>query len=108
MKTSEETKEHAGLVRDLIAAIEIKFPADDYERDLRDALFRKAYAVAPSMDTAHVRRINEALCGMEFPSEIALALRRQTLTILAQTHKLKEYRNVKLPVIRPAQKEGGK
>lgn len=108
MKSAEEIKKDAAFVRDLIALIEIKFPADDYERNLRDGMFRKAFAIAPQMDEVHIRRINEALCAMEHPSESALGLRRQTLTLLAQAHKLKEFRNVKLPVIRPATKPEGK
>lgn len=108
MNTAEETKKNAAFVRDLIAMIEIKFPADDYERGLRDGMFRKAFSLAPEMDEMHIRRINEALCGMEFPSEAALGLRRQTLTLLAQAHNLKEFRNVKMPFIRPAARPEGK
>lgn len=107
MKTAEETKANAAFVRDLIAMIEIKFPADDYERGLRDGMFRKAFTLAPEMDEMHIRRVNEALCSMEFPSEAALGLRRQTLTLLAQAHKLKEFRNVKMPVIRPTPRPAG-
>ncbi len=99
MKTAEETKRNAAFVRDLIALIEIKFPADDWERGLRDGMMRKASTLLADMDEPHVRRINEALCAMEFPSDAALGLRRLTLTTLAGVHKLKEFRDVKLPVV---------
>jgi hypothetical protein len=108
MKTAEETKENAGFVRDLIALIGIDFPADKFEADLRDAMFAKAFALVPTMDIVHVRRLNEALCEMEFPTPAALGLRRATLTALAKAHHLKEYRNVNMPRIAPpAVKKGG-
>lgn len=99
MKTNDETKEHAALVRDVIAATEIKFPADDFERNLLDALYKKAFVLAPTMDAMHVRRINEAMCKMDFLSPTALALRRQTLVCLAKLHDVKKYKDAVLPVI---------
>lgn len=104
MKTKEELTEHAGLVRDLIAAAGVDYPADDFERGLRDALFRKAFTMVPLMEVNHVRRINEALCEMEFPSATALGLRRATMTRLADHHQLKKFRNVNMPVITPPQR----
>ena len=97
--TNEDMKENAGLVRDVIAAAGIDYPADEFEKQFRDALFRKCYATMPTMDVAHVRRIHEALCDMDFLSETALALRRQTMTRLANIHGLKSFRDVKMPKI---------
>lgn len=101
MKTKEELQEHAGLVRDIIAGCGVDYPADDYERDIRDAYFRKAYALINDIEIVHVRRIHEALCEMKFPTATALGLRRATFTRLAQHHRLKDYRAVKMPVIAP-------
>lgn len=107
MKTSEALKEDNGLVRDIIAACEM-FPADDYERELRDGLFRKAFTEVTKMEIHHVRRINEALCHMDHPSSHALGLRRATLTRLAGHHELKKFRNVAMPVITPPVDQSGK
>lgn len=98
-KAPEETKQDAAFVRDLIAMIGIEFPADRYEADLRDAMFRKAYTLIPKMSEAHVRRINESLCSMKFASDTALAVRRASMTMLAKAHDLTAFRDVKLPKI---------
>jgi len=63
------------------------------------AIFRKAFAELPTMEIQHVRRINEALCDMEFPTPSALGLRRETLNQLARHHDLKKYRSVKITLI---------
>src|SRR5580658_2195854 len=96
MKNKTELLSDAGLVRDIEAWCQVKYPADDIERNFRDALFRKTFAELPSMEIQHVRRINEALCDMEFPTPTALGLRRETLNQLARHHDLKKYRNVKI------------
>ena len=99
MKTKEQLTEDVGLVRDIEAWCSA-FCANDNERNFREALFRKAYAELPKLENiAHVRRINEALCGMDFPSATALGLREGVLKRLAEHHKLKDYRNVKMPNI---------
>jgi hypothetical protein len=98
MKDKEELKEDAGLVRDIVALCAVKFPTN-WERDLRDGMFRKAFTLVPKMETHHVRRINEALCEMDFPTDSALALRQATLTRLANHHELKKFRKVALPII---------
>ncbi len=109
MKTAEDLKEHGGLVRDVIAAAGIDYLADDIEKRFRDSLFRKAFTLIPKMEIAQVRRINEAVCKMEFPNDVALALRRQTFKRLGEHHGLKEFRDIKLPAIvapeRPAATE---
>lgn len=101
MKTKEELTEDVGLVRDLEAWCATAC-ANDNERNFRDALFRKAFAVLPKLENmAHVRRINEALCAMDFPSATALGLREAVLNRLAMHHNLKQYRNVKMNLIAP-------
>ena len=99
MKNKEELQTDAGLVRDIEAWCHVKYPADDTERNFRDALFRKTFAELSNMEIQHVRRINEALCNMEFPTPAALGLRRETIHQLARHHELKKYRQVKIPVI---------
>jgi hypothetical protein len=98
MKTKEELTEDVGLVRDIEAWC-AAHAANDKERDFRDALFRKAIQELPKLEMPHVRRINEAVCAMEFPTQITLCLRDVLLTRLSQHHNLKQYRNVKLPVV---------
>jgi len=105
MKDKDELKEDAGLVRDIVAMCGVDFPTN-WERDLRDGLFRKAFTLVPKMETHHVRRINEALCEMDFPTPTALALRQATLTHLAQHHDLKKFRKVNLPNIAVPQHAG--
>ena len=105
MKTKEELTEDVGLVRDVESWCAAHC-ADDTERNFRDALFRKSYEELPKMQIAHVRRINEALCGMDFPSPTALGLRRQCLEELARHHNLKNYRNVRMPLITPPSPAG--
>ena len=107
MKPKDELKEDAGLVRDIIATAGVDYPANDFERDLRDGLFRKAFTLVPKMEITHVRRINEALCEMEFPSAAALGLRHATLKRLAEYHRLKDFRRVNMPVITPPQRTAG-
>ena len=99
MKDKTELQNDAGLVRDIEAWCHVKYPADDTERNFRDALFRKTFAELPAMEIQHVRRINEALCDMEFPTPTALGLRRETLNQLARHHDLKKFRNVKITLI---------
>jgi hypothetical protein len=99
MKDKNELLNDAGLVRDIEAWCQVKYPADDTERNFRDALFRKTFAELPAMEIQHVRRINEALCDMEFPTPTALGLRRETLNQLARHHHLKKYRHIKVPII---------
>lgn len=106
--TNEDLKVNAGLVRDVIAVAGIDYTADDVEERFRDSLFKKAYTVVPAMDVAHVRRIYEALCDMEFPTKSALALRRQTMITLGRIHGLKDFRNVKMPEIAVPEKGGKK
>lgn len=103
MKTKEELSEDVGLVRDIEAWCGTTC-ANDNERNFRDALFRKAFAVLSTLEMPHVRRINEAVCGMEFPSATALGLRDAILKRLAEHHGLKKYRDVKMPLIQPPQK----
>ena len=98
MKTKEQLTEDAGLVRDIESWAGTTC-ADDNERNFRDALFRKAFAELPNLEMPHVRRINEAICGMDFPSPTALGLRSAILTRLAQHHNLKQYRGVQMPLI---------
>lgn len=105
MKDKNEQQADAGLVRDIEASCKIKFPADQFEREFRDALFKKAFAELPKMEIQHVRRINEALCDMEFPTPIALGLRRQSFIQLGKFHQLKNYRTVKVPLIPVPKKE---
>lgn len=101
MKTTEETKEHAGFVRDVIAAAQIDFPTD-HEREYREALFRAAFARVEEFEITHLRRMSEALCAMDFASDWTLALRQAVLDRIAKHHKLREYRSVKLPpIVRP-------
>lgn len=107
MKTKEELTEDVGLVRDVEAWCGAVC-ADDTERNFRDDLFRKAYEELPKMQISHVRRINEALCGMDFPTPTALGLRRQTLEVLGRHHNLKNYRNVKMPMIAVPQPAGSR
>jgi len=106
MKDKEELKEDAGLVRDIVAVCGLDYPTN-FERDLRDGLFRKAFTLVPAMEIQHVRRMNEALCEMDFPTDAALGLRQATLTHLAQYHDLKKFRKVQMPVIQPLQKQAG-
>jgi hypothetical protein len=106
MKPKTELQEDAGLVRDIEAACGVDYPADDYVRGLRDGLFRKAYAEINKLELNHVRRINEAVCAMKFPTEAALGLQRATLTRLAEHHQLKKYRAVKMPSITVPQPAG--
>lgn len=102
MKTSEETKEHAGFIRDVIASCAIDFPTD-HERAYREALFRAAFARIDEFEIAHLRRMGEALCEMDFASDWTLALRQAVLDRIAKHHKLRDYRSVKLPpIVRPA------
>jgi len=105
MKTKEQLTEDVGLVRDVEAWCGTN-RADDTERNFTDALCRKAYEELPKMQIAHVRRINEALCGMDFPTATALGLRRQCLEVLARHHNLKNYRNVRMPLITPPMPAG--
>ena len=105
MKTKDQLLEDAGLVRDVEAWCKVGYPADDTERNFRDALFRKAFAGLGALEIAHVRRLNEALCGMDFPTPAALALRRETLNALARHHQLRKYRDVKMPAIAPADRK---
>lgn len=100
MKSKEELTEDVGLVRDIEAWCGTVC-ANDNERNFRDALFRKAFAVLPKMEMPHVRRINEAVCGMDFPTPSALGLRDAVLNRLATHHNLRQFRNVKMPVITP-------
>jgi hypothetical protein len=105
MKNKEELQSDAGLVRDIEAWCQVKYPADDTERNFRDALFRKTFAELPGMEIQHIRRINEALCDMEFPTPTALGLRRETLNQLARHHDLKKYRHINVPTIPVPKKE---
>ncbi|MDE2019374.1 MAG: hypothetical protein KGJ13_03435 [Patescibacteria group bacterium] len=98
MKTKEELTEDAGLVRDIEDWCGCAC-ADDTERNFRDALFRKAFAELPNLIMPHVRRLNRALCEMEFPSNAALGLRKALLNRIAMHHNLKQYRNVKMPEV---------
>ncbi len=100
MKTKEELTEDVGLVRDVEAWCGTVC-ANDNERNFRDALFRKTYSVIGSLEMPHVRRINEAICGMDFPSATALGLREAIMNRLATHHKLREFRNVKMPLVTP-------
>jgi hypothetical protein len=100
MKTKEELSEDVGLVRDVEAWCGTA-RADDIERGFVDALCRKAYEELPKLQIPHVRRINEAVCKMEFPSPTALGLRRRCLEVLSAHHNLRQYRNVKMPLIQP-------
>jgi len=102
MKTKDELSEDVGLVRDLEAWCNTVC-ADDIERGFRDALFRKAFVELPKMQMPHVRRINEAICAMDFPTHHALGLKRQLIEVLSRHHKLRDYRNVKMPLIQPPQ-----
>lgn len=101
MKTKEELSQDVGLVRDIEAWCRTTC-ANDRERNFRDALFRKAYATLREMQIPHVRRINEALCDMEFPSPTALGLRERIVDYLAVHHDLKKYRNISMPQVAPA------
>jgi len=105
--TNEDLKENAGLVRDVIAVAGIDYPADEFEKRFREALFKKAFTVVSTMDVAHVRRIHEALCDMDFPDASALALRRETMRTLARIHSLKAFRDVKLPTV-PVSEKGAR
>jgi hypothetical protein len=98
MKDKEELKEDAGFVRDLVALVGIDYPTN-FERDLRDGMFRKAFTLVSTMETVHIRRLNESLCEMEFPTPAALALRQAVMVKLAQHHDLKKYRKVNMPTI---------
>lgn len=98
MKTKEQLTLDAGLVRDVEAWCSASC-ANDKERSFRDALFRCAFASLPSLEMPHVRRLNEALCALEFPSPTALSLREAVMLRLAVHHNLKNFRNVKMPVV---------
>lgn len=100
MKTKEELSEDVGLVRDIEACFGAA-RADDFERGYMDALCRKAYEELPKLQITHVRRISEAAWAMDFPSATALGLRRRCLEVLSAHHNLKQYRNVKMPLITP-------
>ena len=101
MKSKELLAEDAGLVRD-IEAWTGTVCANDQERNFRDALFRKAFVELPTLENiAHVRRLNEALCSMDYPTPTALGLREAVLKRLAEHHHLKQYRNVKMNLITP-------
>lgn len=99
MKNKDELQRDAGFVRDVVAQAQVDFPASDFERDLRDAMFRKAYSDVPAMEITHVRRLHEALCGMKFPTSSALGLRQALMIRLAEFHELKRYRTVKMPAV---------
>lgn len=103
MKDKAQLTEDVGLVRDIEAWCGTVC-ANDNERNFRDALFRKAFVEVPKLEIPHVRRINEAICAMEFPTATALGLRDAVLNRLATHHNLKAYRAVKMPVIVPPQK----
>jgi len=102
MKTKDQLAEDKGLVRDIIAMCEM-IPADDYERKLRDGVFRKAFAELPGLEIQFVRRIEEVLCNLDFPSATALGLRRAVLDRMARHHELRKYRLVKVPAVTPPQ-----
>jgi hypothetical protein len=103
MKTKEQLTEDVGLVRDLEAWCGTVCQNDN-ERNFRDALFRKAFVELPKLEIPHVRRINEAICSMDFPTANALGLRDAVLRRLSEHHRLKEYRHVKMPLIQPLPK----
>lgn len=105
MKSKEALQEDAGLVRDIEAWCKAQ-AANDHERNGRDALLRKAAAVLPELEIAHVRRINEALCDMDYPSATALGVRQLVLDRLARHHNLKQYRAVPIPVVKVPEAKG--
>ena len=98
MKDKDELKEDAGLVRDIVATCGVDYPTQ-FERDLRDGLFRKAFTLIPKMEVMHVRRLNEALCDMDFITETGMALRQAAQVKLAGHHELKKYRKVAMPSV---------
>lgn len=105
MKDKDELKEDAGLVRDVEAMCGVDYPTN-FEIGLRDGLFRKSFATLDKMEIVHVRRVNEALCAMKFPTPAALALRQATLTKLATHHELKKFRKVDMPIIKVPEAAG--
>ena len=103
MKDKEELKEDAGLVRDIVAVCSLKFPTAD-ESKMRDSLFRKTFTLVSKLEIHHIRRINEALCDLDYASETAAGLRQATLYRLARYHDLKSFRKVEMPKVSVPQK----
>jgi hypothetical protein len=99
MKLTEEHKENAGLVRDIVAALGIKFTTEEQQR-FRDALCKKALTMAKVLDLVHVRRIHEALCGVEHASDAELAALSAMQARIGFHYKLGLMRSVKVPEVR--------
>jgi hypothetical protein len=108
MKLTEEHKENAGLVRDIVAALGIKFTTDEQQR-FRDALCKKALTMAKELDLAHIRRIHEALCGVERASDAELAALSAMQARIGSHYNLRALRTMPVPAVkRPERKAVGK
>lgn len=108
MKLNEKQKEDAGFVRDIEAALAIKF-TNDKEQRFRDALCKLVIVKVKELDLAHIRRIHVALCDVERPSDAELAARGMLQARIATHYNLRELRGMELPAVqRPAQKGGAK
>lgn len=99
--TKEESKEHAGLVRDIVAACKVSHPSDN-DRAFRIALMKRADKEAPTMEVHHIRRLHEAACEIEYPEPQEQAFREAMAAHLAQHHRLKELRAYTIARVKPA------
>ena len=93
--TKEEAMEHAGLVRDVEAAIGTH-DVKEADKPFIDAVCKRAAVELPRMMISHVRRIYEATAAAKFPSDTVCALRTRVQYRLGEHHKLKELRTYQI------------
>src|SRR3990167_10475350 len=103
--TKAQIMEHAGLVRDVCAALGTR-SVKDADKPFIDAICKRAAVVLPLMLISHVRRLYEAAADCDFPSDTVCAFRGALQRRLGTHHNLKELRGYTIGAA-PAPPPGG-
>lgn len=93
-------KEHAYLVRELIANLRIVKPAGDQQK-FRSALLKNFYTELDQLSASCLLRAYEALAGVQFADAEVTAVRDHVARRLGTMQKLRRFRTVTIPGVLP-------
>jgi hypothetical protein len=92
--TAPELVAQTQLVRTVEATLKVRMP-DDREKRFRASLLNKATADIAQFNHAHLVRLYEAACGVEFPEAEVTTFRHTCQDAIGRTLKLSDHRQPK-------------
>lgn len=93
---TDDMKEQAQLLRELVAFSNKKFPTDE-DLKFRAAVMKRIYTQLEHYDRPQLVRMVEATCDIDYPTATDRNFHDQVMARLGRLHSLADMRKVEIP-----------